>query len=81
MVLSVFTVFTALEAFITDFYPALICRIIPAFFQTIYTSLTLTVASEIVGKEERHSAVSKVIMGVSAGMIVGMTITTFLTSM
>ena len=81
MVLSVFTVFTALEAFITDFYPALICRIIPAFFQTIYTSLTLTVASEIVGKEERHSAVSKVIMGVSAGMIVGMPITTFLTSM
>ena len=81
MVLSVFTVFTALEAFITDFYPALICRIIPAFFQTIYTSLTLTVTSEIVGKEEHHSAVSKVIMGVSAGMIVGMPITTFLTSM
>ena len=81
MVLGVFTLFSVINIFVTDFNIALVCRIIPAFFQTIYTSLSLTVASEIVSPEERSSAVSKVIMGVTAGMILSMPITTFLTSL
>ncbi|MDD6257283.1 MFS transporter [Methanobrevibacter boviskoreani] len=80
LVLTVFTVFTAIGAFVKDFNIALICRIIPAMFHPIYCSLSMTVAAEIVEPYKAQDAVSKVIMGVSAGMIIGVPITTFLAS-
>ena len=80
LVLTVFTVFTAIGAFVKDFNIALICRIIPARFHPKYCSLSMTVAAEIVDPDKAQDAVSKVIMGVSAGMIIGVPITTFLAS-
>ena len=77
LVLAIFTIFSTIGAFITDFNIALICRIIPAIFHPIYCGLALTVAAEIVEPEKAQDAVSKVIMGVSAGMIIGVPITTF----
>ena len=77
LVLAVFTIFSTVGAFVTDFNIALICRIIPAIFHPIYCGLALTVAAEIVEPEKAQDAVSKVIMGVSAGMIIGVPITTF----
>ena len=77
LVLAVFTIFSTIGAFVTDFNIALICRVIPAVFHPIYCGLALTVAAEIVEPEKAQDAVSKVIMGVSAGMIVGVPITTF----
>ncbi|WP_292893494.1 MFS transporter [Methanobrevibacter sp.] len=77
LVLAIFTIFSTVGAFVTDFNIALICRIIPAIFHPIYCGLALTVAAEIVEPEKAQNAVSKVIMGVSAGMIVGVPITTF----
>lgn len=77
LVLAVFTVFSTIGAFVTDFNIALVCRIIPAVFHPIYCGLALTVAAEIVEPEKAQDAVSKVIMGVSAGMIIGVPITTF----
>lgn len=77
LVLAIFTIFSTIGAFVTDFNIALICRIIPAIFHPIYCGLALTVAAEIVEPEKAQDAVSKVIMGVSAGMIVGVPITTF----
>ena len=77
LVLGVFTIFSTIGAFVSDFNIALICRIIPAIFHPIYCGLALTVAAEIVDPEKAQDAVSKVIMGVSAGMIVGVPITTF----
>ena len=77
LVLTIFTIFSTIGAFITDFNIALICRIIPAIFHPIYCGLALTVAAEIVEPEKAQDAVSKVIMGVSAGMIIGVPITTF----
>lgn len=77
LVLAIFTIFSTIGAFVTDFNIALICRIIPTIFHPIYCGLALTVAAEIVEPEKAQDAVSKVIMGVSAGMIVGVPITTF----
>ena len=77
LVLTIFTIFSTIGAFVTDFNIALICRIIPAIFHPIYCGLALTVAAEIVEPEKAQDAVSKVIMGVSAGMIIGVPITTF----
>ena len=78
LVLGIFTVFTFISAFVKDFNIALICRIIPAIVHPVYCGLALTVAAEIVEPEKAQSAVSKVIMGVSAGMIIGVPITTFI---
>jgi len=78
--LGLFVVFNFIGAFMTNFYLALICRLIPAFFMPVYCSISLTVAGEIVPPEEAPSAISKVIMGVSAGMIVGVPIAAFFAS-
>lgn len=78
LVLTVFTIFSITGAFVTDFNIALICRIIPVIFHPIYCGLALTVAAEIVEPEKAQNAVSKVIMGISAGMIIGVPITTFI---
>jgi predicted MFS family arabinose efflux permease len=55
-------------------------RIIPAFFHPIYCSLAFTVAAASVSKEEAPKAVSKVFIGVSAGMVVGVPIASFIAS-
>ncbi|OED30404.1 MFS transporter [Methanosphaera sp. WGK6] len=75
-VLTIFVIFTILSALTKNFTLALIFRIIPAFVHPVYCGLALTVAAEIVPEEEKQDAVSKVIMGVSAGMIIGVPITT-----
>ena len=78
LVLLVFVVCTFFSAFTDNFYFALLCRVIPAIFYPAYISLTLAVAAEIVPKEKAQESVSKVIMGVSAGTIIGVPITTFM---
>jgi predicted MFS family arabinose efflux permease len=55
-------------------------RIIPAFFHPIYCCLAFTVAAASVSKEEAPKAVSKVFIGVSAGMVVGVPIASFIAS-
>lgn len=78
LVLAIFIVSNILFIFVQDFNIALILRIIPAFFHPIFCSLSLTLAAELVEPKDSLKAVSKVIMGVSAGMILGVPITNFL---
>jgi predicted MFS family arabinose efflux permease len=66
--------------FTSNFTILLIARIIPAFFHPIYCSLAFTVAAASVRKEEAPKAVSKVFVGVSAGMVVGVPIASFISS-
>lgn len=80
MVLAVFTVTSIMSGFTTDFKLALLLRFIPSIVHPVYCGLALTVAGEISQKQNSQSAISKVIMGVSAGMIVGVPITTFIAS-
>ncbi len=58
----------------------LVARVIPAFFHPIYCSLALIVAATSVSKEEAPKAISKVILGVTAGMILGVPITNYIAS-
>lgn len=78
MVLGIFTVCNVIAAFAPDFTIALIARVLPAFFHPIYVSLALTVAGTSVGEQEAPKAVSKVLMGVSAGMVLGVPIVSFI---
>lgn len=80
LVLGVFVLGSIVSIFITNFTVALIARIIPAFFHPIYCSLAFSVAADSVSKEEAPKAVSKVFVGVSAGMVVGVPIASFIAS-
>jgi MFS transporter, DHA1 family, inner membrane transport protein len=80
LVLGVFVVGNIVSIFTTNFSIALIARVIPALFHPIYCSLAFSVAAASVSKEEAPKAVSKVFIGVSAGMVVGVPIASFIAS-
>ena len=74
LVLGIFIISNICFAFITDFNIALILRVIPAFFHPIFCSFALTLAAQLAKEGEELKATSRVIMGVSAGMILGVPI-------
>ncbi|WP_078410586.1 MFS transporter [Priestia abyssalis] len=78
LVLGVFVLGNIVSIITSNFTILLIARIIPAFFHPIYCSLAFTVAAASVSKEEAPKAVSKVFIGVSAGMVVGVPIASFI---
>ncbi|MGE7843687.1 MFS transporter [Lysinibacillus sp. NPDC093712] len=78
LVLGVFVLGNIVSIFASNFTFALIARVIPAFLHPVYVSIALTVAATSVSKEEAPKAVSKVMMGVSAGMVLGVPITSFI---
>ncbi|PLR66987.1 MFS transporter [Bacillus sp. UMB0893] len=78
LVLGVFLLGNIVSVFTSNFTVLLIARVIPAFFHPIYCSLAFSVAADSVSKEEAPKAVSKVFIGVSAGMVVGVPIVSFL---
>ncbi|MDP1419681.1 MFS transporter [Peribacillus simplex] len=78
LVLGVFVLGNIVSIFTTNFTLALIARVVPAFFHPIYCSLAFTVAAASVSKEEAPKAVSKVFIGVSAGMVIGVPIVSFI---
>ncbi|PFO06612.1 MFS transporter [Bacillus sp. AFS076308] len=80
LVLGVFVLGNIVSIFTTNFTILLMARIISAFFHPIYCSLAFTVAAASVSKEEAPKAVSKVFIGVSAGMVVGVPIASFIAS-
>ena len=78
LALGVFVVGNLVSIFATNFNVALIARVIPAFLHPVYISIALTAATSSVSQQEAPKAVSKIIMGVSAGMVIGVPITTFI---
>jgi predicted MFS family arabinose efflux permease len=80
LVLGVFVLGNTISIFTSNFTNLLMARIIPAFFHPIYCSLAFTVAAASVSKEDAPKAVSKVFIGVSAGMVVGVPIASFIAS-
>lgn len=79
-VLGIFLLGNVVSAFTTSFTVLLIARVIPAFFHPIYCSLAFSVASASVSKEEAPKAVAKVMVGVSAGMVLGVPVSSFIAS-
>jgi len=79
-VLGIFLLGNIISVFTSSFTVLLIARVIPAFFHPVYCSLAFTAAAASVSKEEAPKSVSKVFMGVSAGMVLGVPITSFIAS-
>ena len=80
LVLGVFVVGNIVSIFTSNFTIALVARVVPALFHPVYCSLAFTVAAASVSKEEAPKAVSKVFIGVSAGMVIGVPIASFIDS-
>ncbi|PAE33346.1 MFS transporter [Bacillus sp. 7884-1] len=78
LVLGVFVFGNIVSIFTSNFTILLMARIIPAFFHPIYCSLAFSVAAASVSKEEAPKAVSRVFIGVSAGMVVGVPVASFI---
>lgn len=80
LVLGIFALGNIVSIFTSNFTILLIARIIPAIFHPIYCSLAFSVAAASVSKEEAPKAVSKVFIGVSAGMVIGVPVSSFIAS-
>lgn len=80
LVLGIFILSNIVSLLATNFTIAVLARIIPAIFHPIYFSAAFTVAANLVHKEEAPKAVAKVLMGVSAGMVLGVPIASLLAS-
>lgn len=78
VVLGAFVFGNTVSIFVPNFTMLLVPRVILAFFHPIYCSLAFTIAASLVSKEEAPKAVNKVMIGVSAGMVIGMPISSFI---
>lgn len=77
-ILSIFVVCNLVLALSSNFYISLIARIIPAIFHPVYISLALSVAATSVKAEDSPKAVAKVMMGISAVMVIGVPTVSFI---
>lgn len=73
IILIITSICNLFELFITDYYIALVFRIIPAFLYPIAVSTALTVVGKI-----NPNYTNRVVLGISAGSIVGLSITSYL---
>lgn len=80
LVLGVFVLGNMVSIFTSNFTIALVARVISGFFHPVYCSLAFTAAAASVSKEEAPKAVAKVFIGVSAGMVIGVPIASFIES-
>ena len=78
LALGIFVVGNVISMLTTNFTVVLLARAIPAFFHPVYVSMAFTVAAASVSKEEAPKAVAKVFIGVSAGMVLGVPVTSFI---
>ena len=78
LVLGLFSAGTLISAFTESFVVLVAARVIPAFFHPIYCSLAFSEAAASVSREDAPKAVAKVMMGVSAGMVLGVPVVSYI---
>lgn len=77
--LTIFSLSSLAAIFVDSFWALLIFRAIPAFFLPIYIALALSMATRIShSKQEALKATARVFAGISAGMVLGVPIASFL---
>lgn len=80
LVLGLFTLCNLVSAFTDNFNVVLVARVLPAFLHPVYVSLAFSVAAASVAPEQAPKAVAKVLVGVSAGMVLGVPVVSYLAS-
>ena len=77
-ILSVFAVSNFIIVFSDNLYVSVIFRILSAVFYPAFISIALTVCEEIAPEGEKQDYITKILLGISVGSIVGLPITTAL---
>lgn len=80
LAMGLFTLSNVVSMLTTNFAVLLVARALPAFLHPVYVSMALTVAASSGGKEQAQRAVAKVFVGVSAGMVLGVPVTSYIAS-
>ena len=80
LALGIFTLSNIISMLTSNFTVLLIARALPAFLHPVYVSMAFTVAAASVSKEKAPKAVAKVFIGVSAGMVLGVPVTSYIAS-
>lgn len=80
LALGVFTLSNIISMLTSNFTLLLIARVLPAFLHPVYVSMAFTVAAASVSKEKAPKAVAQVFIGVSAGMVLGVPVTSYIAS-
>lgn len=80
LALGLFTASNVISIVTDSFSILLIARALPAFLHPVYVSMAFTVAAQSVEKENASKAVARVFVGVSAGMVLGVPVTSFIAS-
>lgn len=78
--LGIFVASNIISMLTSSFTVLLIARAIPALFHPVYVSMAFTIAAKSVSKADATKAISKVFIGVSAGMVLGVPMTSFIAS-
>lgn len=80
LALGIFVISNIVSMITTNFTIILIARIIPAFLHPVYVSMAFSVAASSVPREQAPKAVSRIFIGVSAGMVLGVPVTSLIAS-
>lgn len=80
LALGIFILGNVVSMLTESFTVLLIARAVPAFFHPVYVSMAFTVAAASVPKEDAPKAIARVFIGVSAGMVLGVPIASFIAS-
>lgn len=78
LTLLLFTISNIFGGLVSNFGLALVFRLLPAILHPVYCSLAFTIAAETADEGKSSKAVSRVMMGVSAGTVLGTPITTLI---
>ncbi|UVJ26894.1 MFS transporter [Staphylococcus aureus] len=79
-ILIIFVISNAVALLTNNFSILLLTRIIPAIFHPVFISLAFSVAADSVDEKEAPKAVSRIFIGVSAGMVLGVPVVNYLAS-
>lgn len=80
LALGTFTFSNIISMTTSNFTVLLIARALPAFLHPVYVSMAFTLAASSVSKKKAPKAVARVFIGVSAGMVLGVPVTSFIAS-
>ena len=75
-ILSIFAISNIVIKFAKSIYIASFFRILSAIFYPAFISITLTVCEEIAPKGEEQDYITRILLGISVGSIIGLPITT-----
>ncbi|MBM7565014.1 MFS transporter [Paenibacillus sacheonensis] len=78
LVIGLFVISNIVSVYAPNFAILLVARIVPAFLHPVFFSVAFVAAANTVSKEKIAHVTAKVFMGVTAGMVIGTPISSFI---